>query len=113
MPGAGELDRRIAIERLTETGRDPFNEPIVEWVTLVSTAAKRADASTGEKFAAGQVGATLMAHFTVRSSPTTRTITATDRLIHEGEVWNIMPPKETKDGRRRYLEITATRDADA
>lgn len=109
---AGELDRRIVVERLTEIGRDSFNEPILEWGVLLSTWARRRDASDQERFEAAEISATLMSRFVVRSNSVTKTISPVDRLSHEGAVWNINGIKETLDGRARFLEITATKDAD-
>lgn len=109
---AQELDRRITIERETETGRNEVNEPVLEWVALATVWARRRDASDGEREAAGQVGSTLMSRFVIRSTSTTRTVTPVDRLNYSGGTWNILGLKETEDGRNRFLEITAIRDAD-
>lgn len=99
------LDRRITIERATETFNE-FNEPVLTWATYATISAARVDAADGEKFAAGQVGSFLVTWFQFRSSPITKAIMASDRVIHDGVVWQIQgPPKETKDGRNRFLEI--------
>ncbi|GLQ36748.1 hypothetical protein GCM10007908_03680 [Rhizobium albus] len=105
------LDRRITIQRAT-TAPDAFNEPVQTWTDLKTLSAARRDVSDGEKFAAGQVGASLQSRFVIRHSSISKTITPVDRLSHEGAIWNIMGIKETQDGRRRFLEITAARDAD-
>ncbi|MBB4185828.1 SPP1 family predicted phage head-tail adaptor [Sinorhizobium terangae] len=112
MPGAGKLDRRITIERETETGRNEVNEPVYEWTALTTVWARRRDASDGEREAAGQVGSTLMTRFVVRSSSVTRTVTPVDRLNYSDATWNILGVKETEEGRNRFIEITAIRDAD-
>ena len=116
-PGAGRLDRRITIQRST-AGVDPFNAEILTWPDYVTVSAERRDFAEGERFAtetreAGQVGSQILARFRVRSSSLTRTITARDRISHDGATWNIkIAPYETLDGRLRFIWITAARDAD-
>ena len=111
MTTAQELDRSIKIERSIEVSNE-FNEPVETWVALVTVRARRRDASDGEKVGAGQVGSTLMSRFVIRSSEQTRDVKPTDRIQHDGHVWNIQGIKEADEGRRRFLEITAIRDAD-
>ncbi|CCE96156.1 hypothetical protein SFHH103_01659 [Sinorhizobium fredii HH103] len=112
MPAIGKLDRRITIERETETGRNEVNEPILEWTALATVWARRRDASDGEREAAGQLGSTLMSRFVVRSSSVTRTVTPVDRLNYSGATWNILGVKEAEEGRNRFIEITTIKDAD-
>ncbi|WP_085025288.1 phage head closure protein [Ensifer aridi] len=112
MPATGKLDRRITIERETETGRNEVNEPVYEWAALATVWARRRDASDGEREAAGQVGSTLMTRFVIRSSSVTRSVTPVDRLNYSDATWNILGVKETEEGRNRFIEITAIRDAD-
>jgi SPP1 family predicted phage head-tail adaptor len=112
MMKAGNLDRRITIEREIETGRNEVNEPIYAWTALATVWARRRDASDGEREAAGQVGSTLLSRFVIRSSSTSRTVTPVDRINYSGGTWNILGVKETKEGRMRFLEITAIRDSD-
>lgn len=110
MPGGGDLDRRIIIERATAT-YNALNEPVETWATYATLSAKRSDVSDGERNAAGQVGSYLVSRFVIRSSPTTKAIRPTDRISYEG-TWNIHGIKETADGRNRFIEITAAKDAD-
>lgn len=112
MPGAGDLDRRITIERATTT-YNALNEPVETWGDYLTVWAKREDVGDGEKFASGQVGSSLRSRFIIRSSVASRTVTPVDRLVHDGVTWSIHGIKETKEGRRRFLEITAVKDADA
>ncbi len=111
MMEAGDLDRRITFQRAAETSNE-LNEPIETWTDLVTVWARRRDASDGEKVGAGQVGSTLMSRFVVRSSEITRDVIPTDRIQHDGRLWNIQGIKEVDAGRRRFLEITAIMDAD-
>ncbi len=115
--GSGGLDRRITIQRST-AGTDPFNAESLTWTDYITVSAQRRDFAEGERFAtetraAGQVGSQILARFKVRSNSLTRTITARDRISHDGATWNIkIAPYETLDGRRRFIWITAARDAD-
>jgi SPP1 family predicted phage head-tail adaptor len=112
MVRAGDLDRRITLQRLSESGSNAFNEPVEVWTDLATIWARRADISDSERMAAGQVGAALTSRFVVRSSSITRTMTPADRIFYAGSVWNIFGIKETRAGRNQYLEITAAREAD-
>ncbi len=115
--GAGGLDRSIIIQRST-AGTDPFNAESLTWTDYITVSAQRRDFAEGERFAtearaAGQVGSQILARFKVRSSSLTRTVTARDRISHDGATWNIkIAPYETLDGRRRFIWITAAMDAD-
>ncbi len=112
--GAGQLDRRITIERFG-TATNSFNEEVESWFDFTTVWAGRKDVSDGERYAAGVVGSFLMTRFRVRSSTKTRSIMPKDRIKYGGDpenpdIWNITGAKETKEGRGRYIEITATRD---
>jgi len=106
-----DLDRSITVQRFTSMPNE-FNEPVETWANYVTVRAKRSDVSDGEKFAAGQVGSSLRARFTIRSSTEARTITPVDRIVHESKTWSIHGVKEANEGRRRFIEITAVKDAD-
>lgn len=109
--GAGDLDRRIAIERFT-SARNEFNELVETWATLATVWAQRKDSSDvvkTELLGAEQISAYLLTHFVVRSSSVTKTVTPKDRLNYDGHTWNIKGTKETAEGRNRYIEITAVR----
>lgn len=111
MPGAGELDRQVTFERSSSVPNS-LNEPVLTWSAFLIVSAQRRDVSDGEKLAAGQVGAMLRSRFVIRSSERTRTILPADRIAYDGGVWNIEGIKETSQGRRRFIEVTAARDAD-
>jgi SPP1 family predicted phage head-tail adaptor len=111
MTGAGDLDRRITIERFTST-RNEFNEPVQAWATLVTVWAQRKDSSDLTKveyLGADQVSAFHMSRFIIRSSSVTKTVTPVDRINYDGHIWNIKGAKETAEGRNRFIEITAVR----
>lgn len=111
---AGDLDRRVTIQRFTST-EGPLNEPVENWGDIATVWARRRDASDSQKIeyiAAGQVGAFIVARFTIRSSVVARSVTPVDRILHDGKVWDIKGVKEADEGRHRFIEITASRDAD-
>lgn len=113
MAGSGTRTRLITLSRDgAEMGRNEFNEPVYGPAVRFDRLASREDASDGERFAAGQIGSFLMARFVVLSDPDTRRITPVYRLVHEGASFNITSVKEAMGGRRQFIEITATKDAD-
>ena len=110
----GNLDRRITLQRSSSTV-GPLNEPVDTWSDLATVWARRRDASDSQKIefvAAGQTGSFIVARFTVRSSTVTRSVTPVDQIVHDGKVWDIKGVKEADEGRHRFIEITASRDAD-
>lgn len=111
---ASQLDRRITLQRASKV-LNAFNEEISTWQDLSTVWARRRDASDSQKIellAAGQVGSFRVSRFTVRSSILIRSITPVDRILHDGVVWQINGVKELDEGRHRFIEITASRDAD-
>lgn len=110
----GNLDRRLTIQRSISSD-GPFNEPVETWTDLITIWARRRDASDSQKIeymAAGKTGSFIVSRFTIRSTEVARSITPLDRIIHDGKVWDIKGVKEADEGRHRFLEITASRDAD-
>jgi SPP1 family predicted phage head-tail adaptor len=112
MKDAGELDRRIAIERLTEGAQNGFGEPDETWAMLTTVWAGRKDVSDGEKVQAGQRSSALMSRFVIRSSSITKTVNTKDRIQTDARLWNILGAKETQEGRARFIEITAVSESD-
>lgn len=113
MAGAGSLDRRLSIQRLSDGTVDAYNAPTITWETVTTVWAARSDISDAEKLASSQIGSALISRFVIRSSTISRLITSKDRLLYDGAYWNILGIKETKDGRSRFLELTAVMDSDA
>jgi SPP1 family predicted phage head-tail adaptor len=106
---AGALDRRIQFERASLTD-DGFGSAET-WGDYGSPVwASRRDVNDTEKWASGQVSATLMSRFVVRWSSLTAALTAKDRFTCDGRAWEILGLKER--GRREWIEITATSAAD-
>jgi len=109
---ASKLDRLISFERATLTD-DGFSM-VETWAPHGSPIwALRQDVKDAEKAQAGTVMSTVMARFQVRSTDFTRGIDPTDRLICDGETWEIIGRKEASQyGRAQLLEFTATRRTD-
>lgn len=106
MAGAGDLDRRIRLERLVK-GKDDMGGSTDEgWHVLANVWAARADLSDAERYAADEQAATRMTRFKVRSSSVTRSLTPADRIFHAHAAYEIIGTKETAEGRDRYIEIS-------
>lgn len=106
---AGKMDRRIVLQRFTET-RDAYNEPVPTWATLATRWASYEPLSDGEKFAASETAANASARFRIRYSAAVADLNPKDRLTFNGDTWQILRVKEI--GRREGLEITAGARAD-
>lgn len=108
---AGDLDRRITIQRATFMTSD-YNEPIETWSDLVTLWAKHTDASSAEMYRAQEIGAQISCRFLVRSYSVTRGLTPEDRIIYANRSYNITGVKEVKDTRNAWVEIDAVARAD-
>lgn len=107
---AGALDRLIQFRRAGITD-GPFGQEET-WVDYGAPQwASRKDVRDSEKWAAGQVTATILSRFTVRWSTFTASIGARDRFTCDGREWTVEGVKEGQ-GRRQWIEITATTGSD-
>lgn len=106
---AGKLDRRITLQRFT-SAPDAFNEPVLTWATLATRWASYEPLSDGEKFRAGETAAEASARFVIRRSSAVAGLNPKDRLVFEGDTYEIVRVKEI--GRREGIEITAGARAD-
>jgi hypothetical protein len=98
MIAAGDLDQRITIER-TQVGGGR---------TQIATVwASRLDVSDGERFGIG-TGWTMTSRFVIRYGGAAAQVRPSDFVVHEGHSQQIKAVKRTKEGRHRFLEITAT-----
>ena len=109
MTGAGDLDRRITIQRTTTTLND-FNEPIETWTNYVTISAKCSDPSSAERYRAQEVGAEIDMRFTIRWSPDVRDVNPRDRVLFDGREYNITGVRNI--GRLQWREIVAVARAD-
>lgn len=100
---AGKLDRRLTIQRRTETSRNGYNEPVYDWADLATVWAQQRPERGAERFTAGQVNGAAVMTFHIRWL---EGLTEKDRLVYEGQVFEIVaPPREI--GRRVVHEIDA------
>lgn len=109
---AGDLDRRITIQRAALTTGGGFNEPQETWTDLATVWAKRADASATEAYRAQEVGAQISTRFTIRYSTLAASITPKDRISFQGEIFNISAIREPVGTRNQWLELDAVARAD-
>lgn len=107
---AGSLDRRVQVRRDLNAGNHSAHQLSggdPDWQDHGDPInAKRRDVSDAERFSAGIYHNKLVTRFTVRSTPFTRGIRRTDRLVHDGVTFSIDGIKELPDT-RAFLEITA------
>lgn len=101
---AGKLDRKITIERATVTTGALGGETRT-WATYATAWAEYTPVSDGERWRAGQMGATATARFVVRWSSALALVTEADRIVHDGRTFGIVGVKEI--GRRVGIELTA------
>lgn len=96
---AGPLDRRVTLQRFTET-RDEYNEPIVAWTDLATVSAQVVQQSGREFLSADQTQAERRVLFRLRWFDG---VTVLDRVSYGGRLHNIEEVKEL--GRREGLEL--------
>lgn len=97
----GKLDRRIVIERATET-RDAIGGVTRTWATLTTVWAQEIPLPGKEMFQAGRETIVRVSRFIIRY---VSGVTAKDRLNYDGKIWNITAVAEL--GRKTGLEILA------
>lgn len=106
---AGKLDRRVQILRATYAEND-FGDMVQTWSVLATRWASRQDLSDAERVRAQQVGATMTARFQIRWDGEVADLSPKDRLVCDGQVFDIRGVKEIQ--RRRGLEITCSLNVD-
>ena len=109
---AGNLDRRIRLERATIT-QNALNEDIPTWGELATVWTSKLDVSDGERLAAAEVAAVISTRFRIRWSSLVASLNPKDRVVYPtsgGRIYDIVAVKEI--GRREGLEISAMARAD-
>lgn len=101
---AGDLNRRITLERATYTTNE-LNEKVPTWNTLAVVWASKKDVSDSERLAAAEVRAAITTRFQIRLSNKTADLDAKDRINFQGRIYEIFSVKEI--WRNTGLEITA------
>jgi head-tail adaptor len=103
---AAKLDSLVQFQRASLVD-DGFSSVEVWAPYGTEHPALRQDVKDGEKWMAGQVQAQISTRFHIRDSEFTRTITARDRIICEGQTFEIVGVKQVFPGRRQLIEISA------
>ncbi|MEG3177047.1 phage head closure protein [Sphingomonas sp. RB3P16] len=85
---AGELDRRVVVERAT-TETDDYGGEVKTWSQWCKPWAKITYGRAEERRQAAQEEASLVATFRVRDNAKTSDIRTTDRIVYENAVWDI------------------------
>jgi SPP1 family predicted phage head-tail adaptor len=104
---AGLLDRRITIERATET-TDAVGGVTREWGPLATVWAQVLPISDGERWRAEEVAAHVTHRFRIRWGAG---VLPTDRIVYEGRIFDLSGVKEI--GRREGQELTGAARAEA
>lgn len=110
MIDAGRRDRRIRIERLTETGRDAFNAPVIAWALVAEVWAHVREYTGFERNMAEQRQGQAATVFTVPWANALADINPKDRVVHAGRTFDIEAAVER--GFREELIITGRARAD-
>lgn len=101
-PAAGELSVLVQFQRQDQAG---------DWADIGAPhPARRRDLRADERWRSGTVQAGVEARFTVRHTPFASTVTPRDRLVADGEAFEIVGVRDL--GRRRWIEITAASRTD-
>lgn len=95
---AGRLRDRITFQRLTE-GDDGYGNVVTGWTDHLTVWANVRETPGKEIVAAGRVEASRTATIRVRASSQSRGVTAADRIIARGQIWNIRSVAAVGDGR--------------
>jgi len=110
MLDAGRRDRRIRIERLTETGRDDFNAPVMDWVLMAQCWAHVREYTGFERNMAEQRQGQASTVFTVLWTAALSSVNPKDRVAYSGRLFDIDAVAER--GRREELIIAGRAQVD-
>lgn len=106
---SGDMRRRATLQRATVTPNE-LNSQIETWITLAVVWCAKRDVSAGEAMRAQETGAKLSTRFRIRYSAVVADLNPRDRVVFEGEEFNITGVRESK--RDRWLEIDCVSRAD-
>lgn len=105
---AGQLDRRITIQRWQQSGQDAHGQETGSWVALRSCWARRQYIRGQERLEVSQTAATQAEIFRVRGDVD---VTPKDRLVFDGVAYDIVSVQPL--GRDEGREILAQARAEA
>ena len=102
-------DRYITIQRFTATA-DDYGEQSKSWTDVGAVLASKVDVSGSEDPSADQLTALVVTRFRVRWSETLADLSPLDRIVYEGQIYDIKVVKELQ--LKVGIEIFATARAD-
>lgn len=105
-----DMDRKVVLQRFTSTTEPGSGEQVKTWAPLGPAGgiwANRKDVSDSERVASSEVAAEMTTRFTIRYDSAWADLSPLDRLTHEGRTYEIAAVKESTQGRRQFLEISA------
>ena len=105
---AGELDRRITLQRASET-EDGYGTVTGDWADIATVWAKLMPMSGAERLAASENAAFANVRFKIRKSSDVSDLNAKDRLVFDSVTHNIANVRQ--EG-RSFLVIDAVARAD-
>ena len=103
MPSAGELDRRIQLQRATITNDPEYNEEVSTWATYATVWAKQEFHRANEGEDASRLFAELGLYFTIRWRDD---FSQEHRVIYDGDTYEVVGHAR-EIGRRRFLKFQA------
>lgn len=101
----GRFDLRIEFQERLE-GSTALGSPNVSWVTKAYAWASRVDRKSRESWeekGPARQEAIALVDWTIRQTPETKTIASDDRILSEGEFFDVLTVRRIG---REYLEIT-------
>jgi SPP1 family predicted phage head-tail adaptor len=104
MPGAGDLDRIVALQSATVADDPDYNEETETWATYATVHAHMEFHKSDESEASAREYAEMGLYFTIRWRSD---VSSEHRLVYENNTYRIIGrPREI--GRRQFLKLQAT-----
>lgn len=107
---AGDLNRRISLQRFSHAVDPASGERVKTWATIETVWASRRRASARETLASAELAAVVSDIFEIRWAVAWSDLNPKDRLVFEGRAYEIASVDEI--GRREGLRIGAVARAD-
>lgn len=101
---AGNLDRRVTLERYTAV-LDDYGGEVRTWIALATVWARVEQRTGYERSASNQVQAGAVTLFTIRWQQALADLNPKDRILYDGRYWDIESVAEL--GRRVGFQIAA------
>lgn len=98
----GNMDRRIQLQAATLTA-NAYGQKVASWATYATVWAQLKYTSGSEKVEDDQVSSTIKAQFTIRYSTDTAPAKASDRVVYNGDNYEVLYVQEV--GRREGINL--------